>query len=136
MIINQYGCPLTSSELRAICIKYDLFTCGDIDQYNKLFDMLNNGATLNEIAAVIWVCSRIESISAVVRLLNVEGVNEAKYILRSRRVRGGALSLETAQKMADEAVRLDGEFSVDILDNSGRCLESVISNAIIPFQRT
>lgn len=46
--------------LRALCIKNNWFTCGSIRQYEKLFDRDSEGASLNELATIIWVCSSEE----------------------------------------------------------------------------
>lgn len=48
---------LTAEELRALCIKNKWFTCGDNEQYSKLFRANKCGARLEEIASIIWVCS-------------------------------------------------------------------------------
>ena len=46
--------------LRSICIKYDFFNCGSVTQYEKLFKANEDGATLEQLALIIWVCSRQE----------------------------------------------------------------------------
>lgn len=47
----------TPDTLRRICIKNDWFTCGSNRQYEKMFYMNENGASMEEIATVIWLCS-------------------------------------------------------------------------------
>ena len=47
----------TSGKLRSICIANSWFTDGSITQYNKLFELNNNGASLEELALVIYICS-------------------------------------------------------------------------------
>lgn len=47
----------TPADLRRLCIRKDWFTCGSIRQYDKLFQLNDNGATIEEIALVIWLCS-------------------------------------------------------------------------------
>ena len=44
-------------DLRNLCIRKDYFTCGTNSQYEKMFYMNENGATIDEIATVIWLCS-------------------------------------------------------------------------------
>lgn len=46
-----------SRELRRLCIKHNWFTCGSIDQYDKLFYANENGCPIEEIATIIWICS-------------------------------------------------------------------------------
>lgn len=43
--------------LRGLCIRENWFTCGTCEQYDKLFELNRNGATLEELALVIWLCS-------------------------------------------------------------------------------
>lgn len=48
---------LKSYELRELCIKNDWFTCGTVEQYEKLFDRNKEGASIAELSIIIWVCS-------------------------------------------------------------------------------
>ncbi len=48
---------LDSSELRALCIRNNWFTCGDISQYRRFFQRNDEGANLDELATIIWICS-------------------------------------------------------------------------------
>lgn len=50
----------SSDDLRLLCIKNNWFTCGSCEQYDKLFYANSHGATIEEIAAIIWVCSDVE----------------------------------------------------------------------------
>lgn len=47
----------TPMDLRNLCIRNDWFTCGSNRQYEKMFIMNELGAPIEEIAAVIWICS-------------------------------------------------------------------------------
>ena len=47
----------TNEELRSLCIRHDWFTCGSCRQYDKLFQMNSECASIEEIATVIWLCS-------------------------------------------------------------------------------
>lgn len=40
-----------------LCNKHQWFTCGSNSQYDKLFYANENGATIEEIATIIWLCS-------------------------------------------------------------------------------
>lgn len=44
-------------ELRNLCITNNYFTCGSSRQYNRMFEMADNGAPVHDIALIIWVCS-------------------------------------------------------------------------------
>ena len=44
-------------KLRDLCIKNDWFTCGSIEQYDKLFYANEHGCPIEEIATIIWLCS-------------------------------------------------------------------------------
>ena len=47
----------TRWELRELCINNNWFTCGSINQYEKLFYANENGCPIEEIATIIWLCS-------------------------------------------------------------------------------
>lgn len=47
----------TPEELRIMCIKNHWFTCGTNKQYEKLFYANKYGASIEEIATIIWLCS-------------------------------------------------------------------------------
>lgn len=44
-------------DLRALCIEHGWFTCGTNEQYDKLFKANACGASIEEIATIIWLCS-------------------------------------------------------------------------------
>lgn len=48
---------LDSSELRALCIRENWFTSGTIRQYERLFERNEQGASINELSTIIWICS-------------------------------------------------------------------------------
>ena len=47
----------SATEIRSLCIKKDWFTNGTNTQYERLFDRVRDGADIDEIATIIWVCS-------------------------------------------------------------------------------
>lgn len=47
----------TKYNLRDLCIRKQWFTCGDNKQYEKLFYANEHGASIEEIATIIWLCS-------------------------------------------------------------------------------
>ena len=47
----------TTAEVRSLCIKNDWFTCGSNSQYERMFEKVREGADVEEVATIIWVCS-------------------------------------------------------------------------------
>lgn len=47
----------TTEDLYQMCNNYNWFTCGDNTQYNKLFELNREGASIEELALVIYICS-------------------------------------------------------------------------------
>lgn len=56
----------------ALCNRYDWFTCGSNDQYEKMFLLARNGK-LHEVAVAIWLCSDNVSVETVEELLTEAG---------------------------------------------------------------
>lgn len=48
---------IDNEKLRSLCSKHGWFTCGTNRQYSKLFEMNEQGAPIEQIATVIWLCS-------------------------------------------------------------------------------
>ena len=69
--------PIFAEELRLLCIEKDWFTAGSNQQYEKLFNMNRDGASLEELALVIWICSSNDSRDAILHELEKRfgGVN-------------------------------------------------------------
>ncbi len=56
--------------LRAVCIANDWYTCGTIEEYEKLFKKNRNGATVGELADDIYLhSSNAEKKDIFVKLL-------------------------------------------------------------------
>lgn len=51
---------LNRDRLYKLCNKNHWFDHGTVNQYQKLFDMLDDGASTHDLAMVIWVCSDTE----------------------------------------------------------------------------
>lgn len=49
---------LSNQELYGLCNRYRFFTAGTNEQYNKLFDANRAGASLKDLAIMIWICSK------------------------------------------------------------------------------
>ena len=48
------------------CIEHRYFTNGDCGQYQKMFEMLDLGLPLHDIAVVIWICSITDKTAATI----------------------------------------------------------------------
>ena len=49
--------PITSEDLYLVCNDNNWFTGGTNQQYSKLFELNSSGASLEELALAIWLCS-------------------------------------------------------------------------------
>ena len=67
----------TTENLRELCIKNDWFTEGSNSQYEKMFRMNKEGASMEELATVIWLCSDEEKHSRRDILETLEDTREA-----------------------------------------------------------
>ncbi len=48
---------LSTETLYRLCNKYQWFTSGDCTQYEKMFERNKQGASLETLATIIWLCS-------------------------------------------------------------------------------
>lgn len=46
-----------SEYIRNLCISRNYFTCGGNRQYEKMFELADNGCNNHDIAVIIWICS-------------------------------------------------------------------------------
>lgn len=60
---------MNAMEVRSLCIKNNWFTNGDNTQYTRLFERVDDGAEIDEIAAIIWICSDNADKGDIVRQL-------------------------------------------------------------------
>ena len=65
---------LSFEQLRRICIDNNWFTAGSSTQYEKLFSLNDQGAGLEELALVIWLCSEGSSVSEIKGALTWEAM--------------------------------------------------------------
>lgn len=63
-----------SHELRNLCIREGWFTAGSIQQYEKLFEAYENGAGIDCIATILWVCSSNATLEQITATLLAEGI--------------------------------------------------------------
>ena len=62
----------TAEELRSLCIKNHWFGSGSNEQYVKFFQANENGATLSQLALIIWICSSLVSRTEILQKLTEE----------------------------------------------------------------
>ncbi len=48
---------ISNDKLYYLCNKYQWFTNGDCEQYQMFFDSNRQGASLETLATIIWICS-------------------------------------------------------------------------------
>lgn len=72
-------CPLTFEEVQSLCIKYRWFTNGDNGQFERLYNMIHDGANLDEVALVIWICSDEENRAYIRTILNTAVMKKGGY---------------------------------------------------------
>lgn len=52
-------------KIYALCNENRWFTCGTIEQYEKMFQMVETGSSARDVAMVIWFCSEVASFESV-----------------------------------------------------------------------
>lgn len=67
---------LSTEKLYRLCNKYQWFTAGDVEQYSKLFIKNKEGATLEQLALIIWICSSNMSEQEILETLKTEANND------------------------------------------------------------
>lgn len=72
--MTTHTISLDNDNLRMICIRNNYFTAGDCDMYRKLFQANDDGASLDDLATIIWVCSSGVSRREVLEALNREAL--------------------------------------------------------------
>lgn len=76
MMLSKRKQVLSTDDLRTLCIKHQWFTAGDTRQYEKLFEELTNGAGVDTLATIIWICSSNATKEEILNIL----LEEAKRI--------------------------------------------------------
>lgn len=52
----------TAETLRQLCVDHGWFTMGTNEQYKKLFIANDMGASIDELSAMIWMCTDIDAL--------------------------------------------------------------------------
>lgn len=63
---------ISSNKLYHLCNKYQWFTGGDCIQYEKLFEKNRQGASLETLATIIWLCSSSYDEKQILEILKKE----------------------------------------------------------------
>lgn len=67
---------ISAEKLYRLCNKYQWFTSGDCTQYEKLFEKNRQGASLETLATIIWLCSVGYEEKYILEILNKECEND------------------------------------------------------------
>lgn len=73
----------TTAEVRSLCIKNNWFTNGSNSQYEKMFDKVREGADVEEVATIIWICSENVSKEEIINQLVVPLKKERIELVRA-----------------------------------------------------
>lgn len=63
---------ISSNKLYHLCNQYQWFTGGDCSQYEKLFEKNREGASLETLATIIWLCSSSYDEKQILEILEKE----------------------------------------------------------------
>lgn len=63
---------ISLNKLYHLCNKYQWFTGGDCIQYEKLFEKNRQGASLETLATIIWLCSSSYDEKQILEILEKE----------------------------------------------------------------
>lgn len=63
---------ISTDKLFSLCNKYQWFTNGDCKQYDMLFDRNKQGASLETLATIIWICSSDWNEQDILKILKQE----------------------------------------------------------------
>lgn len=63
---------ISTDKLYYLCNKYQWFTNGDNKQYRMFFDRNKQGASLETLATIIWICSSDWNEQDILKILQQE----------------------------------------------------------------
>ena len=63
---------ISNEKLYYLCNKYQWFTNGDNKQYEMLFERNKQGASLQTLATIIWICSKDYDEQDILKILKQE----------------------------------------------------------------
>lgn len=70
---------ISSRKLYYLCNKYQWFTNGDNRQYGELFRLADEGASLEKLATIIWICSIGYPEKDILEILKQEADNNGYF---------------------------------------------------------
>ncbi len=70
---------ISSTKLYHLCNKYQWFTTGDNRQYSLLFKLADEGAPLEKLATIIWICSSNAEEKDILKILKQEADNNGYF---------------------------------------------------------
>ena len=76
---------ISNEELRRKCIKNDWFDEGTNTQYEKLFYANGRGASIEELATIIWLCTDSEKWSKKKHFIRLPRLRESLLIKEDKR---------------------------------------------------
>lgn len=82
------------TEIGNLCIKKDWFTNGTNTQYERLFDRVRDGADIDEIATIIWICSENVTKDEIISQLVVPERKERVAMVRAMELLARAVNNE------------------------------------------
>lgn len=104
------------TEIRSLCIKKDWFTNGTTTQYERMFDRVCDGADIDEIATIIWVCSENVTKEEIIKeLLPVK--KERVKMVRAMELLARAVNDEDVFMMWLNCGVADGDIKPDTADD-------------------
>ncbi len=63
---------ISTEKLYSLCNRYQWFTSGSIKQYKKMFECAEQGASIEKIATIIWICSIDYEEQEILKILQKE----------------------------------------------------------------
>ena len=106
----------SATEIRSLCIKKDWFTNGTNTQYERLFDRVRDGADIDEIATIIWVCSENVTKEEIINQLVVPVRKERVELVRAMELIARAVNDESVFMMWLNCGVADGDINESTSD--------------------
>lgn len=105
------------SEVRSLCIKNDWFTCGSNSQYERMFKKVREGADVEEVATIIWICSENVTKEEIINQLVVPVRKERVELVRAMELIARAVNDESVFMMWLNCGVADGDIKPDTADD-------------------
>ena len=106
----------TTAEVRNLCIKNDWFTNGSNSQYERMIEKVREGADVDEIATIIWVCSENVTKEEIIKEL-LPTRNERVEMIRAMELIARAVNDESVFMLWLTCGVADGDIKADTTDD-------------------